>query len=518
MRHGGLRNGILPAIALSAALWSDAGAQPAPPAPRPRAALPVVTVRFTTLGNLTYQLDCVSGVVRHCGTADFEALWRARFLRTRADTMALGQWRTARLKYTEAKPEPPATSHDEAPPLFGPTAGNRVEEGIRMAGFSARTRSAYTAALRPFVQPSDRGTLLAAIGHFEPRFAQWIRREARAHGDTFVRATTQWLTSAGRTSVQQLITLYDANVAARDTVVFTLLYRPGLAEAGSYGQALDRFALVEFLKGEQPADRIPVALHELAHVMSSRTRPATRARVQRAFVEQGDNGLAAYALLEEGLALSAATVPAERALRTDSAVQLLLRTPGTLYDTPEVDRAGRALVPLVQEWLSQGRRIDDATFAPRVVSALRAVFDTASDVRGLAAARNLLHMRTVFVDEGLGDEASRVRQEISSLFGAHFSLTAQDICCTADALAGFRAFPQLPSLLVVKNTNTDALAAALKLPAAALAATNGVEQPFIMVRTPEHPAPIFLIVARTVHDAQLAVRRLATAHSPLMQP
>ena len=58
-----------------------------------------VAVRVSPVADLAHRLDCVAEVIRACGTADYQQLWRDRFLRDAADSAALGAWRTLRERY-----------------------------------------------------------------------------------------------------------------------------------------------------------------------------------------------------------------------------------------------------------------------------------------------------------------------------------------------------------------------------------------------------------------------------------
>ena len=67
-------------------------------APAARAQLHVV-VRVSPVADFAHQLDCVTGIVHICGTADYRALWRERFLRDAADTTAAKAWGRMRARY-----------------------------------------------------------------------------------------------------------------------------------------------------------------------------------------------------------------------------------------------------------------------------------------------------------------------------------------------------------------------------------------------------------------------------------
>ncbi|MFY0582916.1 hypothetical protein ACN28S_59275 [Cystobacter fuscus] len=56
----------------------------------------MMKVRLELLANLTYQLDCVSGLPISCSAKNYRALWEREFLRSEPDRARMEEWRKVR--------------------------------------------------------------------------------------------------------------------------------------------------------------------------------------------------------------------------------------------------------------------------------------------------------------------------------------------------------------------------------------------------------------------------------------
>lgn len=534
---------------------------------RAAAAQPVHTavhtaVHYAPLANLTYQLDCVGGAPISCSGASYQPLWAREFLRTAADSARLAAWRQvrARVPAVPAAPTVPAVAAATGP--RGPTrtaAGgpppDRADatdrpDPVRLIGLRAGDVDAYAAALDTLLRASaagpgapgggiatdtlsadvlsadDRAALVAAVRHFAPAFARWWARVARAEGGPFAARMAGLLAEPGVTGqLARTARFYGARLGAADTLAFVLLYRPAAdgADAGTRGQQLGRYALVEFVPGEAPEARLDVAVHELCHYLYQRAPLARAAALYaRVLASRRPSAAPAYNLLDEVLASAAGNGLMARRRLPAAAFDRLLARPGALYDRDEVDRGAKAVLPWLARWVEAGRTLHDPAFAPAYLAHMERALGPA-----LGAPRVHLNRMVLVVDAALGGDAERaVRRALrpSSYAGGTRP------CCGAAALAELRARPRASALLVVAPDRLPALAAGGVLPAATLADIRArlatAEAVTVTApRAPEVPrapagartgAYTFVVVARDAAGAGRALARLAALPAPVV--
>lgn len=211
-----------------------------------------LVVQFTPLANLTYQLDCVSGVPIACRRENLRALWDREFLRTAQDSARLADWARIRNRY-EAELFPAADEGASTLPLQGRYEGVYLAERMQVAGFQATSAADYGQRIQLLALADDAARLRAVVDYFLPRFDGWWRREAAAAGAPFATRVDELLRDpriAGR--IAQFARFYGVQFAPGETLDFTLLYRPSLVREGTSGQQIGARSVVEFVAGEQP--------------------------------------------------------------------------------------------------------------------------------------------------------------------------------------------------------------------------------------------------------------------------
>ncbi|MBB4636624.1 hypothetical protein [Longimicrobium terrae] len=440
MIHRSRATGLLAALALAVA---PAAAQPGPN----------LVVHYTPLANLTYQLDCVSGVRIQCSRENLRALWDREFLRTAQDSARLADWARIRGRY-EAEVSPAADEGAVPLPLAGRYEGVYLAERMRVAGFQATSAADYGERIQLLALADDAARLRGLVDYFLPRFDGWWQREAAAAGAPFAMRVSELMRDpriAGR--IAEFARFYGVQFAPGETIDFTLLYRPSLVDEGTSGQQIGARSLVEFVAGEQPEGRMDVVIHELCHYLFSRLPRERLAALEAGFVARAAAGQAsapaAYNLLDESLASTLGNGLVIRAFMTPAAYDSMLAKQGSLYANPLIDGAAKATLRWIEPWLAEGRPIDDPAFAPRYVAAL----DTAFGARLQTPAAYLNHM------VGVVDRFDRsLQRAVRRIFRPSSSYTGESACCDAAALSDYRSKPGLNALIVVLPEHLAALA------------------------------------------------------------
>ncbi len=441
MMHRSRAIGLLATLALAV---TPVAAQPGPD----------LVVHFTPLANLTYQLDCVSGVAIACSRENLRALWDREFLRTARDSAQLAQWARIRSRYEDAEVYPAPDEGAPALPLEGRADGVYLGERMRVAGFQATSAGDYGERIQLLALAGDAAQLRGVVDHFLPRFDGWWQQEAAAAGAPFAARVGELLRDpriAGR--IAEFARFYGVEFAPGETIDFTLLYRPSLVREGTSGQQIGARSLVEFVAGEQPEQRMDVVIHELCHYLFSRLPRERLATLEAGFLARaaaGDASVpAAYNLLNEALATTFGNGIVIRAFMTPAAYDTLLATDRSLYANPWIDGAAKATLRWIEPWLAQGRAIDDPAFAARYVAAL----DSAFGARLQAPGPYLTRVVAV-----LDRFDPSLRTAVRQILRPGSSYTSESPCCDAAMLSDYRSKPALNALIVVLPDNLPALA------------------------------------------------------------
>lgn len=441
MIHRSRAIGLLATIALAVV---PAAAQPGPD----------LVVHYTPLANLTYQLDCVSGVRIACSQQNLRALWDREFLRTAQDSALLAEWAHIRSRYDDAEVYPAAEEGAATLPLEGRADGVYLADRMRVAGLQATSAADYGQRIQLLALAGDAAHLRGVVDYFLPRFDGWWQREAAAAGAPFATRVGELLRDpriAGR--IAEFARFYGVEFGPGETLDFTLLYRPSLVREGTNGQQIGARSLVEFVAGERPEQRMDVVIHELCHYLFSRVPRERLAALEAGFVARaaaGDASVpAAYNLLDEALATTFGNGIVIRAFMTPAAYDTLLATDRSLYANPWIDGAAKATLRWIEPWLAQGRAIDDPAFAARYVAAL----DSAFGARLQAPAPYLTRVVAV-LDRFDPSPWTAVRR----ILRPSTSYTRESDCCDAATLSDYRSRPGLNALIVIVPDNLPALA------------------------------------------------------------
>lgn len=383
-------------------------------------------VRFTPIANLTYQLDCVAGLPLHCSAANFEELWKREFLRTDEDRAMVKEWKRLR---------------DAHASLF---------DKFRIAGFQATGVEDYATRLDLLTNPPERRAFEKVVRHFHPRFVAWWQKEAAGAGGEFAKQTETLLRSPKIAEpVRQFHRFYAPVLPEAYELHFNLLYVPELVKEPTSGQQLQNYSLVEFKAKERPAQRIDVAVHELLHFFYDNMPPERSAALQQRFAETKRAGATpAYNLLNEALASAFGNGMIARNVTPPAEFEKYVAAPRSFYDNAAVDRAAKALLPWLDQWLKEGRTLHDPEFVPRYIDVLEQSFGD-----DLLRPKLYLSEMFLFVDQKYGTSMRRqVRRTLEPA-----SLYASEGALNEKSLETYRTSPGLSAVLVVYPDNVPLL-------------------------------------------------------------
>lgn len=402
-----------------------------------------VKVKFGELPNLTYQLDCIAGLPVNCGAGNLGELWKREFLKSDEDRRMLEEWARLRELYSQN------IKVGKSPEV---TSSLSLFDKIRIAGFQASSVEDYAARLDLLTVPADRRSFERVIRHFYPRFDDWWRREAFKSGDNFAKQTDSLLRSPTiSASVKQFYDFYAPVLPADYEISFNLFYIPDFVKESSSGQQLQNYSLMEFKAKERPAQRIDIAVHELCHFFYDNIAPETRAKLERSFrAENRAAATPAYNLLNEALAAAFGNGMIARAVTPPAEFEKYVAAKQSFYNNEAIDRAAKAALLWLDDWLKSKKTIDDEGFVQEYISVLEKAFGA-----DLLRPKLYLSEMFLFVDKKYNVSMRRsVRRtlETASLYASEGSLTDENI------LEAYQSQPQLNSVFIVHPDNLAELA------------------------------------------------------------
>jgi hypothetical protein len=345
-------------------------AAPARPSPAGQTRLKL-TVQVSELSNLIYQLDCLSGFA-NCSQSAYLHLWKTTLHWTAEDQSQLEQWKLLRRKYhgpvTLNEPEfQPATL-----PWNGPT-GLELGDKFSIATFYATDEQSLRSHWEVIVAPADLPRLESMVGHFQPRFSRWWSEEGQEEAARFKRELQN---SLQQQDMQVLLgsfaTFYDADVPDGYPVYLNLFLRPRTEDTRSKATMLENHAAVEFIPGEDVNRRLTIVIHEICHFLYSSSPDSQKQRLINAFADSPDStSLAAWGLLNEGLATALGNGIAGEHLLTPATYKKQLQSPLSLYNDASIDASAKALIPFLKTQLSNGKTVYDADFVDGYLGCLK---------------------------------------------------------------------------------------------------------------------------------------------------
>ncbi|MCY1021715.1 hypothetical protein [Pyxidicoccus sp. MSG2] len=469
-------------------------------------------VRLDLLANLTYQLDCVSGLPISCSQENYRVLWEREFLHSQSDRERVDEWRRGRERYMEPLVLPFDGQEGVPPPLAGRTGLVRLFDKARGAGFQATSLRDYERLLELLTTPEDGARLVAVVRHFAPRFEAWWRREALPAGQPY-RQRMETLLKESRIAarVAQFTRFYGSRQVTEAPLELVLLYRPKLTSEGTGGEQLERRSLVEFVAGEQPEERLDVVLHELCHYLYARMPLSSLQELETRFVRQMAGGrrpsvISAYNLLDEALATAFGNGLIGRAMLPAERFDALMAKPLSFYNEPSVDLAGKSLLPWLEGWLSAGHTLAHPEFVPRYVAELERAFGPA-----LSTPKLYLNHLLLLSDETYGIS---FRHMVRAALQPAASFVVEEPCCGEKMRTEYQDKLNLGALVIVHPSRLDSL-----VDAGVLGALDvGVLRPRVDSRGAAlfgfqraSGSYAFVIAARDAEGVECMVRHLAGA-------
>lgn len=401
---------------------------------------------FSEYSNLTYQLDCLNNLT-YCTRDDYEALWKKEFLKNEEDKRMLESWRIIRNRYQKYFEIDSSIKF----PLDPRANGVNLFTKIQIAGLQAKSLEDYLSRLDLLVVPFEREEFVKVIKYFQPRFSVWWECEAKIKGAAFVKKTENLMaTESIKTNISKFYRFYQPSLPEGYLITFDFFYRPQVVKAGSGGQAIENQLLVEFFSDENPKRRLDVVLHEFCHFMFNSQSPENHLKLQNLFMQSGPaTAIPAYGLMDESLAAAFGNGMIARSFSTPESWKEYFAFERSFYNNLNIDKTGKAMLPILDEWLSKGGKINDENFVKIYIEILEKTFGDKLTSPTLYLAQAFL-----FLDSNFETSLRQIyRQNLNTA-----SLYSQQGDLSKNSLSDFFNNPNLSSVFIIHPKNVGQLA------------------------------------------------------------
>ncbi len=457
-------------------------------------------IKFGEIPNLTYQLDCVADLPVSCSRQNLGDLWTREFLKTDEDRRMLKEW--ARLRDLYSKDVQLSKETDAN------YSSISIFNKIRIAGFQADGADDYLARLDLLIVPADRASFERVIRYFEPRFKIWWQSEAVKMGDGFARQTGVLLRSPKIAEpIRQFDNFYQPILPENYEITFNLFYIPAAVKESSNGQQLENYSLMEFKAGETPEQRVDIAVHELCHFFYDNMKPEIRARMRKRFQDANSAAaIPAFNLLNESLAAAFGNGMIVRAVTPAAEFDKYLAANKSFYNNSSIDRAAKAILPMLDERLKNNRTIDDESFVNDYISTLEKAFGA-----DLLKPKLYLSEQFLFID---AKYAVSMRRDVRRTLEAASFYASEGNLTDANILDDYRNHLRLNSLFIVHPDNLAELVKNKIITDAQLKTMQkeyAARQSILFGTTRAPFTYIYIIAAKDADGARKLIQTLANA-------
>ncbi|MEZ5472411.1 MAG: hypothetical protein R3E90_11555 [Marinicella sp.] len=318
--------------------------------------------RISSVGNLVYQLDCITQpAIFPCSSADFSSLWTSELAPNEKDKIMLERWHTLRKRFdkTVEYVNPPKLELLTSPNFpMNSSNGINILNQVRIMAFTSEDIDHYISQLRLWLPINDVIEEQQIINHFWPRFESWFTQQQLT--------LNQFVIDAKKLSEEHDIdglltamqTFYQSDLPDDLILPVYLVAHPRKVAATS-GLVFNENSVVEVLNGEKASNRLAVVIHEIAHFYHERASfDILLNRMKYFFNENSEVGKIGYYLFNEAMATAIGNGLLEQRMRSPEQFKKYQQHPLSFYSDEGIDQAAKTALRLVSEQINNKRPID----------------------------------------------------------------------------------------------------------------------------------------------------------------
>ncbi len=346
--------------------------------------------RVSEIGNLAHQLDCVSGVNGFDSDGGYKKLWQTKLNLSKEDQTVLETWRELSLKYNaDFKIQP----DQEESPLKRPLNDAPVEtiyigHRLRVAAVLANNVEEFRAHLEILVAPADVSRFIGVIIHFYPRFHSWWQSGIEDPLQKKAENSARLMQENGLLQFcEDLAKFYEAEIPAGYVFYLHLLTKP--ASNSMHSEQIENHSMLEVGDIDRPERQMRIVIHELCHHLHRLAPKAKHQKLLQSFLNaNAPYALGLYNLLSETLPSAIGNGLVSKRLAKPEDFQKYFAREQSFYSDRFIDRAAKALMPLMEGRLAKNQSLYADDFVSQYLQ-------VASVALGEAKDSPLLQLRTM---------------------------------------------------------------------------------------------------------------------------
>lgn len=336
-----------------------------------------LTVQFqvSTLTNLIYHLDCLTGLAPGTSSQISQELWKTNGWLEAADRDQLKRWQDLGERYRIQAPfkQSGATS-------LGYTTGfNGIDlpEKIREAGFLSATINDYRSRLGLLMKPADVEVASRIVTYFIPKFRNWWSSKIQPKiPSIMMRIDNSFKQQHVDLYLNRLAGFYGASLCPEIPVYLNIIILPKNFGDIIRGKQIENHQIVEIREGDNPKQCLGLLVHEISHYLFSTVSDDRRKLLLQEFIDTKDLvAIPAYNMLDEVIATAIGNGALERRLRSASDFSSYFSRNLSFYRDSNIDAYAKALFPCVERHLDSGFTITDRIVVTEFLHAFHKAFD-----------------------------------------------------------------------------------------------------------------------------------------------
>lgn len=331
-----------------------------------------IDVKYTAIANFIYQLDCVSGYLGNCSDKNYNTLWSKEFLKDDADKEFLKTWAHVMRKYRLQI----ELTDEEKVRVGSRYNGIDIPSKLRILSFNSSSKEEYLSRLDLIFLHKDKIQVEAIVNHFYPRFKLWWNKVAATKGNSFASQTDKLLKKPSISkNIESFAHFYQVQLPDDYHLPMNLFYRPEFIDEPTSGEQVESYSATEFVLSETPEKRLDVVLHEMCHFFFNNTTSKNLLTLQKQFSDQGRlSATAAFNLLNETLATTFGNGIINKQLMPKETWDKYIGTKNSFYNQYYVDKAAKAIMPMMETYISEKKTLYDDSFVKTYISELKKAF------------------------------------------------------------------------------------------------------------------------------------------------
>jgi hypothetical protein len=400
--------------------------------------------RVSEIGNLAHQLDCLSGVNRFDDDKGYRKLWQSKLALAKEDEAVLDAWRIVNLKYNaDFKLQNDRDENKIKRPLNDPPVETiYVGHRLRVAAVLASTVDEFRNNLEVLAAPADVNRLLGVINHFYPRFHTWWTSGTEELLKKRAENSARLMKENGLLGFcEDVARFYEAEIPEGYIFYLHMLAKP--ASGSMHSEQIENHSMLEVGDTDRPERQLRIVVHELCHHLHRLAPKSKHEKLLQNFLNaDAASSLGLYNLLSETLPSAIGNGLVSKRLLKAEDFQKYVSREQSFYSDAFIDRAAKALMPLMERRLAERRSLYADDFVNEYLQA-------ASTALGEAKDSPVLQLRT------MGAMFNRGRQDLfNKLNGAVYTNNAFSFAPLTDK-EGWEFIENNPELscvfLILKN-------------------------------------------------------------------